>query len=259
MSLPTVTQPWKLVLIGLTAGTVGGTFGVGGGIIIVPLLLVVGFDQHRAHATSLSAIVIIVTTGAISFGASGEINAGLGIVVGVGGVIGSLIGATLMNRVSARTLTIVFSTFLLIAAIRMISGADPIPGAGELSDLSATLIAGWIGLLAGFFAGLVGIGGGVVIVTLTVLLLGLTQHEAQGTSFTAMIFTSVAGTVVNLKNRRVRPKDGLAVGAGGAAGAVIGSQFALGVEGVTLSLAFGFLVLFVALRSFWRTFKSKPA
>jgi uncharacterized membrane protein YfcA len=60
---------------------------------------------------------------------------------------------------------------------------------------------------------------------------------------------------VNLKNQRVRLKDGLVVGVGGVVGSLIGSQFALGVEGRTLSLVFGFLVLFVAIRIFYRTLR----
>ena len=249
---------WKLALVGLAAGTVGGTFGVGGGIIMVPLLLVVGFDQHRAHATSLAAIVLIAITGAISFGASGEIQVGLGVTIGIGGIVGSIIGATVMHRVSARTLTIVFSIVLLVAAVRMISGASPLPGTADMGEVLQIAIALLIGIVAGFFAGLAGIGGGIVVVTSTVLLLGLSQHEAQGTSFLAIVFTSISGTIVNLRNKRVRLQDGLAAGLGGVAGALIGSQLALGIEGRTLSLAFGFLVLFVALRSLWRTLRPQP-
>jgi len=117
-----------------------------------------------------------------------------------------------------------------------------------------------IGVVAGFFAGLAGIGGGVVIVPSTVLLLGLEQHEAQGTSLVAIVFTSVAGTIVNLKNQRVRPRDGLVAGAGGIVGSLVGSRLALAIDGRTLSLIFGFLVLFVALRSLYRTLRTpQPA
>lgn len=247
---------WKLALIGLAAGTIGGGLGVGGGIILVPLLVMVGFDRHRAHATSLAAIVLIAVAGAISFGASGEIDLALGVIIGIGGIIGSVIGASVMNRVSPRALTIVFGVLLLIAALRLISGADPLPGGAELGGLWEVLISLMIGVVAGFFAGLAGIGGGVVIVPSTVLLLGLEQHEAQGTSLVAIVFTSVAGTIVNLKNQRVRPRDGLVAGAGGIVGSLVGSRLALAIDGRTLSLIFGFLVLFVALRSLYRTLRT---
>ena len=255
MSQSSTVAPWKLVLIGLVAGVVGGGLGLGGGIILVPLLVAVSFEQHRAHATSLAAIVLIALAGAISFGMSGEMAIDLGVTIGIGGVIGSVIGASVMNRISAKSLTIMFGIVLLIAGIRMISGADPLPGSGELGDTAQLAIALLVGLVAGFFAGLVGVGGGVVIVPSTVLLLGLSQYEAQGTSLVAIVFSAVAGTIVNLKNQRVRLKDGLVVGAGGAAGSLIGSRLALGIEERTLSLVFGFLVLFVAVRSFWRALR----
>ena len=255
MSRSTSTNLWKLILIGLVAGFVGGGLGVGGGIVMVPLLVAVGFDQHRSHATSLAAIIFIAAAGAVSFGMSGELALGIAVIVGIGGIAGSVVGASVMHRSSTRTLTIVFGVVLLVAALRMISGANPLPGAAAFGDITQVFVALGIGVVAGFFAGLAGVGGGVVIVPSTVLLLGLSQHEAQGTSLVAIVFTATAGTIVNLRNKRVRLKDGLVVGGGGVVGSLIGSQFALGVEGRTLSLVFGFLVLFVAIRIFYRTLR----
>lgn len=250
-------EPWKLVLIGLAAGVLSGGLGVGGGIILVPLLVAVGLDRHRAHATSLAAIMPIAAAGAVWYGLSGELAFGLGVFVGLGGVIGSVIGATVMHRSSPRSLTIVFSVMLLVAAIRMITGGDPLPGTGELSALGLGALGVAIGLVSGFFAGLAGIGGGVVIVPASVLLLSLSQHEAQGTSLVAIILTAIAGTVVNWRNERLRLGDGLVAGLGGVAGSLAGVQVALATEGRILSVFFGFLVLFVALRSIWRIWRTR--
>ena len=199
----TAVQPWKLVLIGLAAGLLSGGFGVGGGIILVPLLVAVGMDRHRAHATSLASIFPIAVAGAVTFALSGEVNLGLGVAVGVGGVIGSIVGASLMNRLSTRSLSIFFGLVLLGAGIRMIFSSDPLPLASGFDDLTLILVALGIGLVSGFFAGVAGVGGGVIIVPATVLLLGFSQHEAQGTSLLAIILTSIAATIINRKNRRV--------------------------------------------------------
>lgn len=247
------------MLIGLAAGVFGGGLGVGGGIVMVPLLLVVGFDRHRAHATSLAAIVLIALTGAVSFGVSGEVGLDIALTIGIGGILGSIVGASVMHRASPRALTIVFAIVLLVAAARMISGGSPLPGSADFGDVAQLLISLAIGVTAGFFAGLAGIGGGVVIVPSSVLLLGLAQHEAQGTSLAAIVLTAVAGTVVNFRNQRVRLQDGLVVGVGGIVGSFIGSRLALGIEGRTLSLVFGFLILFVAIRSLYRTLRTSPA
>lgn len=249
---PTHVDPWKLLLIGLAAGVLGGGLGVGGGIILVPLLIAVGVGRHQAHATSLAAIVFIASAGAVSFGISGEIDVGIGVTVGIGGVLGSVLGASVMHRVSPRALTIVFGVILLIAAVRLIGSSEPLSGAANFPEGGRIGIALAIGLIAGFFAGLAGIGGGVVIVPSSVLLLGLAQHEAQGTSLVAIVFTAVAGTLVNLRNKRVRPVDGLLAGGGGIVGSLLGSRLALLIEGRTLSVVFGFLVLFVAVRTLYR-------
>lgn len=252
-------EPWKLVLIGLAAGVLGGGLGVGGGIILVPLLVAVGLDRHRSHATSLAAIVFIASAGAISFGVSGEIDVVTGVTVGIGGILGSVIGTSVMHRVSAKALTIVFGFLLLVGAIRMILSSEPLPDAVDFTLLVQVLIALGIGVIAGFFAGLAGIGGGVVIVPSSVLLLGLDQHAAQGTSLVAIVFTAVSGSIVNFRNQRVRLSDGFVTGVGGVVGSLIGSRLALLTEGRALSIAFGFLVLFVSLRTLYGSLRTAPA
>ena len=249
---------WKFVLIGLAAGLLSGGFGIGGGVVMVPLLVAVGLDRHRAHATSLASIFPIAVAGAVTFAISGEVNLGLGVLVGVGGVIGSIVGASLMNRLSARSLSIFFGLVLLAAGIRMIFSTDQLPIAGGFNELTMGLIALGIGLLSGFLAGVAGVGGGIVIVPATVLLLGFTQHEAQGTSLLAIILTSIAATIINRKNRRVRLREAVMVGAGGVVGAVLASVVALGVDGRVLSALFGVLAVLVASRTLYQAYASEP-
>ena len=113
--------------------------------------------------------------------------------------------------------------------------------------------------MSGFFAGVAGIGGGVVIVPATVLLLGFGQHEAQGTSLVAVILTAIAGTVVNLRNKRVRLEDGLVAGLVGVVGSIVGAQIALGAEGRTLSLVFGVIVMVLAVRTLYQAIRTPNA
>jgi uncharacterized protein len=253
----TVVKPWRLVLIGLAAGLLSGGFGVGGGIILVPLLLAVGMGRHRAHATSIASIFPIAAAGALIFALSGEVDLGLGVAVGIGGIVGSIVGASLMNRLSTRSLSIFFGLVLLAAGIRMIFSTDPLPIAGGFDDLTLAVIAFGIGLVSGFFAGVAGIGGGVIIVPATVLLLGFSQHVAQGTSLLAIILTALAATVINRKNRRVSLRDAVTVGAGGVVGSVLASQVALGVDGRVLSALFGVFAVLVALRTLYQAYTSE--
>src|SRR5690606_1378439 len=113
-----------------------------------------------------------------------------------------------------------------------------------------------IGGAAGFFAGLSGVGGGVVMVPAFVLLLGMAQHEAQGTSLIAIIFTAISGTVINLRNRRLVLRDALVVGLSGVIGSVVGARTALGIEASSLSLVFGLVALFVGGQSLYKVLRS---
>ena len=105
-----------LVLIGLAAGFFSALFGVGGGIIIVPLLLLTQRWQERpAMATSLAAIGIIALVGTISYGLHGELKPGAAAIVGVPAAAGAVAGTALQQRLANRTLSFLFA--LLLAGI----------------------------------------------------------------------------------------------------------------------------------------------
>jgi uncharacterized membrane protein YfcA len=110
----------------------------------------------------------------------------------------------------------------------------------------ASLLA--IGLAAGFLAGLLGIGGGILIVPALVLLLGFDQHLAQGTSLVVIIPAALAGSVTHYRRGRLRLRDAAFVAAGGVVGASIGSLSALSLDDVLLQRLFAVVLLVVAVR-----------
>lgn len=112
----------------------------------------------------------------------------------------------------------------------------------------AELVAGLIGLVAGISAGLAGIGGGAVIVPAMVFLLDFPQHLAQGTSLLAIMFTSVAGTVVNRRNGNVDVRLAVTLGAIGAVASFGAARVANVVEAGLLRRLFGVLVLVQGIR-----------
>lgn len=249
---------WKFVVAGLAAGLLGGLFGIGGGLVLVPALLYIGLERHQAHATSLAGIVLIGLTGAISLGAADSVRWDVGLTIGIGGVVGSVLGASTMHRMSTKGLTIAFGLVLLIAGVRMISGPEPLSGASDFSQFIQVGIALGIGWVAGLLAGLTGIGGGTVNVPSMIFLLGMPQLLAQGSSFVAVVMTALAGSFVNFRNGRFQIQDGLLVGAGGSVGALVSSQMSLGIDERFLATLFGVLLLIVAGRSLARAFL-KPA
>jgi hypothetical protein len=106
----------KLVGIGLVSGFFGALFGVGGGIVIVPLLVVFfAFDQRRASATSLAAILISSVAGAATYAFHGDVKPGAAAVIGLPAVLGVLIGTSVQQRVPVQKLSYGFA--LLLAAV----------------------------------------------------------------------------------------------------------------------------------------------
>jgi uncharacterized membrane protein YfcA len=111
----------KLVGIGLLAGFFGALFGVGGGIVIVPLLvLLVAFDQRRASATSLAAILISSVTGAVTYAFHGEVKPGAAAVIGIPAVLGVLLGTALQQRVPVHRLSYGFALLLAAVGVRLL-------------------------------------------------------------------------------------------------------------------------------------------
>jgi uncharacterized membrane protein YfcA len=111
----------RLVLIGVTAGFMGGLFGVGGGIIVVPLLLLLcAFTPHVATATSLAAIGITALAGTVTFAVAGEVDAAHAALVGIPAAVGAAAGATLQQRIRARELSYLFAAFVAAVGVWML-------------------------------------------------------------------------------------------------------------------------------------------
>jgi uncharacterized protein len=108
----------RLVAIGLLAGLFSSLFGVGGGLLVVPLLiLVASFPPREATATSLGAIAVTALAGAVAYGLRGEVHAGYALLVGVPATVGALAGASLQQRVSNASLRLGFAVLLFAVAV----------------------------------------------------------------------------------------------------------------------------------------------
>ena len=112
---------WKLLAIGLVAGFFGALFGVGGGIVIVPMLtLLLAFDQRRAAATSLAAILVSSVAGAITYGFLGEVKVGAAALVGIPAVLGVILGTSLQQRIPVQRLSYGFAVLLAAVGVRLL-------------------------------------------------------------------------------------------------------------------------------------------
>jgi uncharacterized membrane protein YfcA len=107
--------------MGLVAGILSGLLGVGGGIIIVPLLVgLVHLSQHQAHATSLAAIVPIGAVGALTFALDGEVDLEVAGLLALGALVGAPVGARIMARIEERPLKIMFGVLMVAVGVQLL-------------------------------------------------------------------------------------------------------------------------------------------
>lgn len=111
----------RLAVIGTGAGLFSGLFGVGGGTVIVPLLVLwLGYGTRAATGTSLGAIVLIAAAAMLAQGAYGNLHVGDGVLVGVPAVGGVLVGTALQQRVDPRVVSLLFAALLTATAITIL-------------------------------------------------------------------------------------------------------------------------------------------
>lgn len=253
--LPTPTTarpavPWvRVAVAGLIAGFASGLFGVGGGIVIVPALaLLARFPHKLATGTSLTAIVPISIAGAAGYAVAGELDAAYAALIAVGALVGALAGTRWLRTVSGPALQIGFAVVMILTAARLASGGEG-DGAGR-ADLTIATIVGLVvlGLAAGVLAGLLGVGGGVIIVPALTIAFGLPLVLAKGTSLAVIIPTAIVGTLRNRSAGLTALRPGLVVGMAGVITALGAAQISLDLHPELSALLFAGLLVAVAGR-----------
>lgn len=234
-------------IIGLLAGFFGGLVGLGGGVVMVPLLTGwAQLGQHRAHATSLVAVVFTGVLGGAAYATGGEVAWRTAAIIAAASTTLALISASYSHRISAQRLKQAFGALLIIVAVLLPVGSNIVGGgiSGTWQMPAAILLGGFAGVLTG----LLGVGGGSLVVPLLVLVFGFDQHLAQGTSLAIMIPAGIAGALVHLRKRTIDLSilPGLIIGV--AVGAFVGGRIALGIPGLPLQLFFAALLIWTGAR-----------
>ena len=258
-----------LLAIGLTAGVLGGLLGIGGGAFIVPaLVFFLAFDQHKAHGTSLAVVLVLSLSSVITYSLHQRVDLLLSAEIAFGGVIGALIGGTIVQKIKNKALRRMFSFFLVAAGIKMaldglamINGLCPAEHAGGYVTsglvLGSLLLALGAGLLTGFLSAILGVGGGIVMVPMLTMFLHLPQTQAQGVSLAAMMPIAFTGALKHHKLGNVEFRVARWIAAGAVVGAIAGSTAANTLNPGHLKLAFGaFLIIMAGLMAAKR--KGRP-
>jgi len=111
----------RFIAIGLAGGLLSGLLGVGGGIVMVPLLVLwTAYRQRDAHAISLGAIIPISCASVITFGAAGQVRPFDALALAAGSIAGARVGAGALSRIEERPLKLVFGLFLAAVAVLML-------------------------------------------------------------------------------------------------------------------------------------------
>jgi hypothetical protein len=234
----------RALLAGILAGLAGGLFGVGGGIILIPLLT--GWfhtSQHEAHGTSLAAIGATAIASIVVYGLHSHVAWWTALAVGVASAFSARLGARAAARTSPRGLTMAFAVFLVIVAIRLLwspaGAAAPVEPALPVR-VGLDLV---LGVAVGMLAGYMGVGGGIIAVPAFTLLMGMPQQLAQGTSLAVILVTAPAGAIEHARHGNLvwRLVPALAIGA--SVGAVASSWWVQGLPHQLLARAFAVFLL----------------
>lgn len=238
----------RAAVLGLLAGFLSGLFGVGGGILIVPVLvLFLGMDQRLAHGTSLAAVLPIAASGVVGFALEDSVDWPIAVALVAGAMAGAIVGTHALEVLPVKVLGYAFASVLLLSAARLVLDNTDASGRAEL-DAVMVVTCIVIGLVAGTLAGMLGVGGGVVMVPAMIILLGIPSAVAKGTSLAVIIPTSVVGTFRNVRNGNADLRVAAAVGLSGMASAYAASKVSVGLDEQTSNALFAALLTIVAIR-----------
>lgn len=247
----------QFIALGMVAGYLSGLFGIGGGILIVPLLVFFGVDITVAAPTSLAAVLPISLVGAVSYASLGRVDWLLAGLLALGAVIGAQLGSRILGRLSRAALQYGFAGFLLVVAASLFLTV-PAREAQLAVDLAHLVAAVLTGLVVGTLASILGIGGGVMIVPALMLGFGASDLVARGTAIAMMVPTALSGTVAHVRAGRADLRIAAAVAGGAITTTTLGALSARALDPRWGSWLFGALLIAIAGQLAWRVRRAGP-
>jgi len=179
-----------LILVGILVGTLSGFFGIGGGMILVPILMLLGIDIKTAIGISIVQMVFSSFYGSYLNHKKGSLIIGEGIWVGVGGFVGGGIGALVSSSLSSEFLEYLFFGLLIFALYRLFSSKHSEDAVVKTLNPSVLFI---VGLFIGIFAISLGVGGSILLTPILVGFLHYPIKKAVSAGLFFVAFSSVAG------------------------------------------------------------------
>ncbi len=243
-----IDQLW-LILLGFAAGVLGSMIGLGGGIIVVPVLTFLGFPPTVAASNSLFAALSNAIASTISYSKQKRIVYSLGLKLGLLSIPGTILGAIISTDVAPDIFKILFG-FVLIASAAYIFLRKKIET--QEKTISKQMIIFAIG--ASFFAGIIssffGIGGGIIFVPLMVVGMGMAMKKAAPTSQMILLFASLSGVIVHslLGHPDFLQAGLLAIGS--FIGGLVGARLSIDIKERYLQILVSLVILIAAAKLF---------
>ncbi|MBW4577696.1 MAG: sulfite exporter TauE/SafE family protein [Aphanothece sp. CMT-3BRIN-NPC111] len=243
---------------GLFSGILAGLLGIGGGVVLVPLLVTLGYAPVKAVATSSLAILITAVSGTVQNWRMGYINTKQVIYLGIPAVLTTQVGVYLASLFPPYLLLMTFAILLLTNIYlvelrrRLLAREESVIEPNFNPVMASVGTGGAAGLLAGLF----GVGGGVIMVPLQMLLLGETIKVAIQTSLGVIVITAISACVGHALRGNVLFLEGVLLGAGGLLGAQLGTRYLPKLPDTVVSLVFRTLLAILSIYMFWQAWRS---
>jgi uncharacterized membrane protein YfcA len=208
----------ELALLGLFVGTLSGFFGIGGGTILVPALLLIGFDIKTAIGISVLQMVFASVYGSYLNLKKGTLPVGMTLLIGLGGFAGALTSPLIVSMASDRMLEGVFLGFVLFALSRLFLSTPAVEGRSRAHPVVLFLIGGFIGT----FSISIGVGGSILLVPILVGFLHVPIKNAISAGLFFVVFSSVSGLIGLSAQGMIDYEKGVLVGIASMAGVALG-------------------------------------
>jgi uncharacterized membrane protein YfcA len=244
-----IDQLW-LIPLGFAAGILGSMIGLGGGIIVVPVLTFFGFPPTLAASNSLFAAFSNAVGSTVSYSRQKRIDYSLGLKLGLLCIPGTVLGAYISSDVTPGIFKILFGVVLVSSAVYIFLRKKIETKEKNLTKLMIVFV-----IAASFFAGIIssffGIGGGIIFVPLMVVGLGMTMKKAAPTSQFILLFASLSGI---LTHSMLGHPDFLQAGllaAGAFVGGIIGARLSLDIQERSLQILVSAIIIISAIKLFF--------
>jgi len=209
---------FELTLLGAIVGLLSGFFGIGGGTILVPLLLLLGYETKVAIGISVVQMVFSSVYGSYLNNKKGTLDVAMVLFIGLGGFAGALLSGFITAAFSDRTLEFIFLAFAVFALMRLFFKTKEHT---EQKEVKRVLLFG-IGVIIGALSMTIGVGGSIILIPLLVGFLHVPLKKAVSAGLFFVVFSSVSGLISHAMKGHIDYESGITIGLASLFGVYVG-------------------------------------